>query len=134
MNVSWQSLLSVIAASVGFVSGVWLCFGAALVTPASIVKADDQSWNSDPDIAGALISQSAEYLAGGLLLVVAFGTQIAAALAPTTNLQWQYQGLLSGWVVVPASLVASALVSYPLYVSRRKYLEDKVRRLKSTTP
>lgn len=128
--MSWQSLLSVIAASVGFVSGIWLCFGAALVTPERIVKADDQSWKADPGIAETLISQSAEYLAGGLLLAVAFGIQIAAALAPTANLQGQCQGLLSGWVVVPASLVASVLVSYPLYVSRRKYLEDKVRSLK----
>jgi ABC-type antimicrobial peptide transport system permease subunit len=128
--MSWQTLLSVIAASVGFVSGIWLCFGAALVTPERIVKADDQSWKAEPDIAGALISQSAEYLAGGLLLVFAFGLQIAAALAPTANLQVQCQELLSGWVVALVSVLASALISYPIYVSRKTLLSNKVKAIK----
>ena len=112
--MSWQSLLSVIAASVGFVSGIWLCVGAAFIKPRRIVQADDASWGAKPGIAGALISQSAEYLAGGLLLAVAFGIQVAAALAPSANIQAPCPILLTGWVLVAATNRSTAGCSYPL--------------------
>jgi hypothetical protein len=131
IKMSWQSFLSVIAASIGFVSGIWFCYASALIRPEHIVKASDDSWDAEPGIDEALISQSSEYLAGGSLLVLAFGLQIAAVLAPTTKIEIQYQELLSGVVVVPVTVFSSALISYPVYKFRRKWLEQKVQLIKS---
>jgi hypothetical protein len=39
--MNWQSLISIIAASVGVAAGLWLCMGAALITPERIAKFDD---------------------------------------------------------------------------------------------
>lgn len=128
--MSLQTLLSIIAASIGFVSGVWLCFGAVFIKPAQIAQAADESWDAEPNIAGTLISQSAEYLTGGLLLLVSFALQVVAASVPTANLQWPYQAVLSPWFIAPATVVASGLFSYPIFEWRKRGLLKKVQSLK----
>ena len=129
--MSLQTLLSIIAASIGFVSGVWLCVGAVFIKPAQIVRAADESWDAEPNIAETLITQSAEYLTGGFLLIVSFGLQVVAASVPTANLQWPCQALLSPWFIAPATLVVSGLLSYPIFKWRKRDLLQKVQSLKA---
>lgn len=126
--MNWQALLSIIAATFGVVAGLWLCLGAALITPERIAKADDNSFKAAPDIAGALISQSAEYLAGGLLLVVSFFLQIVAAQASQTTVQVLCPMFLSLWFLVPTTVLSSLLLSYPTYVLRKRYLNRRLSR------
>lgn len=129
--MSLQTLLSIVAASIGFVSGLWLCYGAVFITAKKIVKSDDNSWDASPDIASSLITQSAEYLAGGVLLVLTFVIQIAAAIAPTNNLQTVCQLLLNPCYLIPLTVAASFLVSIPIYLLRKKYLARQVNTLKN---
>lgn len=124
--MTYQAFMSVIAASIGLVSGWWFCAGAILVTPERIAKAADDSWDADPGIDEALTSQSAEYLAGGIALAVAFCFQIAAALADTTNFQAPYPILLRAWFLVPTTVVLSYLASYPVYVLRKTSLKNRL--------
>lgn len=128
--MSLQTLLSIIAASIGFVSGVWLCVGSALIKPSRIAQADDDSWDAAPGIAEALISQSAEYLTGGLLLLVSFALQVVAASVSAATLQWPCQDLLTAWFVAPVTVVGSFGISYPVFVLRKKVLLRRVQALK----
>ncbi|MEN9659359.1 MAG: hypothetical protein RL571_2824 [Pseudomonadota bacterium] len=124
--MSWQSLLSIIAACIGVTAGMWLCLGAALITPERIAKMDDSSWKANPDIAGALTSQSGEYLAGGVLLILSFLFQIVATLVPEAMVQAPCAALLNIFFLAPASLLGSCLLAFPIYKWRKKHLQQQL--------
>jgi ABC-type antimicrobial peptide transport system permease subunit len=127
--MSWQSLLSIIGACVGVTAGIWLCFGAALITPERIAEMDDNSWKADPDVAGALTSQSGEYLAGGVLLIFSFLLQMGAMLVPEARVQVPCAALLNIFLIL-ASLLGSFVLAIPIYKCRKKYLQLRLAQLK----
>jgi hypothetical protein len=120
--MSWQTLFSIVAASVGAASGIWLCFGAALISPARIVQSADDSWKANPDIKGALIAQSGQYMAGGVLLIGAFALQLIAAIASISLVSFLPDGMFGIVLIVLGSLFISLSISYPIYRKGKKFL------------
>lgn len=128
--MSLQTLLSVLASSCGFVSAFWFGAGALLISPSKIVTASDDSWDAEPGTDKILVSQSAEYFAGGLLLAASFLLQVAAVQVSTATLQWNCPILQSGWSVALIGVLASVALSYPVFLLRRKILWQLVRKIK----
>jgi hypothetical protein len=120
--MSWQTLFSIMAASVGAVSGGWLCFGAAVISPARIAQAADDSWKANPDIRRMLVVQSGQYIAGGALLMVAFVLQLVAATASASTSDYMPSGFTGSTFIVLGSAPISALISYPIYRWRTAFL------------
>jgi heme/copper-type cytochrome/quinol oxidase subunit 1 len=132
--MNFQILFTLIAASVGFTAGVWLCLPTALSKPDAI------AWTSDPPIkcgegmASLAIVQSAQYSVGGLLLVVSFALQVVAVLAPTTMLSDLCPAFQSVRVfavlVVLSTLVSVAAISRLAYVLRKQQIKRQVQKAK----
>lgn len=120
--MSWQGLISVTSSSVGLVAGVWLCIGSATISPKQIAKANDNSWKSQPYLGEVLINQSAEYLAGGCLLVLSFVLQVIASSNEWASIQEIDLILNNTYIVVLLSILFSLLISYPIYSFRKKWL------------
>ena len=123
--MSWQTFFSILASSVGAVSGIWLCAGAALISPARIVQAADDSWKANPDVRGMLTIQSGQYLAGGVLLIVAFTIQLVSATASMTIVECVPRGATGLVVIVLGSVFVSGLISYPVYRWRIGFLKAR---------
>ena len=126
----WQLLFTLIAASVGFVSGIWLCWPTAFANPNAIAWIANPPYKSVDGMASLAISQSAQYSTGGLLLVAAFVLQVVAALSPTTTIQAPHPFLQSSFAfattVVAASLVFAFLISRLAYAKRKEQLTKQV--------
>lgn len=101
--MSCAFIITVIAASVGLLSGLWLCYPTAAQNPHSLAWVADPPWKSTEGMTSLAIAQSAQYSVGGLLLVAAFVLQVLAALAPQATIQ-------SPNPILPASLYAVAAI------------------------
>ena len=89
-----QLALTLIAATVGFIAAIFFCIGNAFNSIEKITLQSTQFWDFSEPIARALASQRAQYVTGGLLLLVSFVLQISAALASSTNIASMPQTLL----------------------------------------
>ena len=74
----------------------------------------------------AIVSQSAQYAIGALLLFFAFLLQVVAALASTTIPQSPYLLLSSAWLLVPSVLAVIGLPSWFLCRWLAKWRLEKV--------
>lgn len=95
--------MTVVGASVGLLSGLWLCYPTAAQNPHSLAWVANPPWKSAEGMTSLAIAQSAQYSVGGLLLVVAFVLQVLAALAPQTTIQAPHP-------ILPTSLYAVAAI------------------------
>lgn len=83
-----QLAYTLVAASVGFVAAIFFGYGAALLRQRSIVLLATTYWGFNEEQATAIVAQSAQYLVGGLMLVVSFVLQVlAATTSNATSLQ-----------------------------------------------
>jgi hypothetical protein len=82
--MSWQLLFTLLAASMGLVSGGWLCYPTATSSPHALAWIANPPWESGAGMARLLLEQSAQYWVGGGLLAFAFLAQVAAALSSAT--------------------------------------------------
>jgi hypothetical protein len=129
--MSCAFLITVVAASVGLLSGLWLCCPTAAQNPHSLAWVADPPWKSAEGMTSLAIAQSAQYSVGGLLLVVAFVLQVLAALAPQATIQAPHPILLASLYAVAAivallSLVVLALLSFGAYRWRVKAMHRQV--------
>lgn len=120
------SVLNLCSATIGLVSGGWLSFGAAFMKPSKIVESADNSWDAAPDVVGALASQSAQNLAGSLLLVIAFALQILAASIQTAISLEPPINQLEPFHFVFASVFLSLAISFPVFFLRKQWLKKQV--------
>ena len=126
ITMTWQTVWALVAASTGLMSGIWLCVSTISKKASTISAEASQCWDSDKAVASALVSQSAEYLAGALLLLFSFGLQIAAVLAPATSPQWHCPVWQAAGLILLATLAISGLFAYLTFVLRRRYLQVRI--------
>ena len=107
-----QLALTLAAASVGLVSAVFFCIGNAFNSVEKITLLSTSFWDFSEPVARALAAQRAQYLTGGLLLLVSFSLQVAAALASSTTPAALPQLLYTWPYLVLAVLVPTAPVSW----------------------
>ena len=76
--------LSIFAACVGFMAALFFAAGAALTTPTKVFKTASMQWDMNEHWADALADQRADYLAGALLLLLSFASQLLANVFPSS--------------------------------------------------
>lgn len=131
-----QLVLTLVAASVGFVSAVLFCIGGILNTSNKILLQSTPYWDFSEPVASSLAAQRSQYVIGALLLVIAFLLQVAAALACATT-PAALPPFLHTWtaivfaVLVPTGLVAACFSVLLYKTTMRKVLRmEKERRQK----
>jgi len=110
--VTEQLAFTLAAATVVFASAVFFCIGNASNTSAKIMLQAAPFWDFSQPAARALAAQRAQYVAGALLLVIAFLLQVAAALAPATTLAALPQSLHTWPYLVAAVLLPTLFVAF----------------------
>lgn len=108
-------LYTLAAASVGFVAAIFFGFGTALLRRKAIVLLASTYWDYNEEQAAAIVSQSAQYLTGGVLLVASFALQVLASLASPTTLVLLHPCFVNGYVVVLTVLLLAGLSGWLLY-------------------
>ena len=122
-----QLVLTLVAASVGFVSAVLFCIGGILNTSNKILLQSTPYWDFSEPVASSLAAQRAQYVIGALLLLIAFLLQVAAALACSTT-PADLPPYLHAWpsivlaVLVPTGLVAGGFSTLLYKTTMRKVL------------
>ena len=124
-----QLVLTLVAASVGFVSAVLFCIGGILNTSNKILLQSTLYWDFSAPVASSLAAQRAQYVIGALLLVIAFLLQVAAALACSTTPAALPQYLHTWPAIVSAVLVPTGLAAAGSSVLLYKTTMRKVLRL-----
>lgn len=106
-----QLALSIAAAGIGFIAGIFFCIGNVLNGPKAIAaQVTLRRTGYIEPLARSLAAQRAQYIVGALFLIVAFVLQLAAALASATECA-PLPPLLHSWpapllaVIIPALLV-----------------------------
>jgi hypothetical protein len=79
-----QRDLTIIAASVGFVSAIFFSFGSISTGPEEICLQSTPYWDFSEPVARALSAQRAQNIVGSIFLVIAFLLQIAAVVVPSS--------------------------------------------------
>ena len=79
--MSQQLLLTLIAASVGFVASICFAYASAFTSKEKLVAVSKSYWDFNLVFAQSAVAQATQYLVGALLLFASFLLQIAAVLA-----------------------------------------------------
>ena len=107
-----QLAFTLAASTVGVLSAIFFSIGNVMNSTEKIIQQSGTYWEFNESLARSLAAQRAQYVTGGLLLLVTFALQVLAALASSTtpaNLPqqlgtWQY---LAVAVLLPVGLLAS---------------------------
>ena len=110
--MSLQIMFTLAAACFGFVSAVFFAVGSAFLSQSKAVALSGTYWGFNSALAESIVSQSAQYAIGSLLLFVAFLFQVVAVLTSPAIIQVQCLVLSSAWLFVPLLLAAVALPSW----------------------
>ena len=125
--------ITLVAATVGFVSAIFFCIGNALNSSKSIMEQASTYWDFNPPLGRALAAQRAQYAVGGLLLLVAFLLQVLAVLAsssmPATLPQCVHsEAYLVLYTFIPV-VASGAILSFAIYKTTiRKVLQLEAQR------
>lgn len=80
-----QTFLAVLAATLGFVAGLFFIVGIARLGPLDIKRIASSGWGGfSRNLAYSLATQRGEYLAGSMLLAMSFLLQVASSLVPVS--------------------------------------------------
>lgn len=79
-----STFLNILGSCIGFMSAVFFSVGATMMTPSLICKISATYWDANQHWGDSIADQQADYIAGGLLLLVSFSLQLAANLVPST--------------------------------------------------
>jgi hypothetical protein len=76
--------LNILGAFVGFCAGIFFAKGAIKMTPEKIQKIAATYWDSNEHWGYSIADQRADYIAGGILLVLSFSFQLTANFVPAS--------------------------------------------------
>jgi hypothetical protein len=110
-----QMAFALASASVGFVAAICFCIGSAFLSKNKIVILAATYWDYNEAHANAIISQSAQYITGAILLAIAFGLQVAAIRASQATVRLPHPVLEHVFAFVLVVLLASGLIAFVLY-------------------
>ena len=77
-----STFLNIFGACIGFMSASFFSVGAMMMTPEKIQKVAASYWDANQHWGDSIADQRADYIVGGLLLLVSFSSQLAANLVP----------------------------------------------------
>jgi hypothetical protein len=105
------TLIQIIAAALGVIGSLFFTIGIVRQSPATMGALAGSYFDFNPHAVPALAAQKADYIFGGLFIVLAFGAQLMAPLAsPTTTIAIGARGAVL--IAIPATIVVFLLL-YP---------------------
>lgn len=84
VSVPLSTFLNVLGACIGFMSAVFFSIGAMMMSPTNIHKIAATYWDANQHWGDSIANQRADYIAGGLLLLLSFSFQLSASLVPSS--------------------------------------------------
>lgn len=78
-----STYLNILGACLGFISAMFFAIGALGMHPQNILKISTSYWDANQHWADSIADQRADYIAGALLLILSFSSQLAANLVPS---------------------------------------------------
>ncbi|MDP2760706.1 MAG: hypothetical protein Q8O64_09955 [Sideroxyarcus sp.] len=79
-----STFLNIAASCVGFMASAFFAVGAMTMTPPKIFNISATYWDSNQPWGDSIADQRADYITGGLLLLLSFSLQLSASLVPST--------------------------------------------------
>ena len=73
---------NIFGASLGFLSAMFFAIGALGMHPQKIMQISSSYWDANQHWGDSIAEQRADYIAGALLLLLSFSSQLAANLVP----------------------------------------------------
>ena len=126
-----STFLNILGASLGFLSAMLFAIGALGMHPRKIMQISSSYWDANQHWGDSIAEQRADYIAGALLLLLSFSSQLAANLVPTDTAPSLLQpfgcAIAEMFAVVSFLLVCSVL----LRGSVAKTTKTEVRRLQA---
>lgn len=77
-----STFLNILGSCIGFMSAVFFSIGALFASPKDIYETTSMKWDVNQHWADSIAEQRADYIAGGLLLLLSFSLQLSANLVP----------------------------------------------------
>lgn len=75
-----STFLNILGASIGAMSAMFFAFGALFASPKDMYEITSLKWDVNQHWADSIAAQRADYIAGALLLLLSFSSQLAANL------------------------------------------------------
>ena len=117
-----STFFTVLGATIGFLASVFFCIGALRMRVSDIVDVTSSMWDYNSALVKLWAAQRADYIAGGILLVLAFVLQIIGAVTPS-DIQPEIFRPIG---CVSALIVAAFVVALLLATLLRNYLRKSV--------
>ena len=124
-----STFLNILGACIGFMSASFFAFGALVMSAEKISVISATYWDANQHWGDSIAEQRADYIAGALLLLLSFASQLAANLVPPTSAPSLIQPFgcaIAEIAAVVAVLLASAIL---LRGAVAKTTKQRVRKL-----
>ena len=124
-----STFLNILGACIGFMSASFFAFGALVMSAEKISAISATYWDANQHWGDSIAEQRADYIAGALLLLLSFASQLAANLVPPTSAPSPLQPFgfaIAEIAAVVAVLLASAIL---LRGAVAKTTKQRVRKL-----
>ena len=126
-----STLLNILGASLGFLSAMFFAIGALGMRPQKIMQISSSYWDANQHWGDSIAEQRADYIAGALLLLLSFSSQLAANLVPSTLQPSLLQPLGCAIAEIVAVVLALLVSTVLLRNAVAKTTKTKVRRLQA---
>ena len=129
--MTFTTFLNILGASVGFMSAVFFSIGAMTMTPEKIFKVAATYWDANQHWGDSIADQRADYIAGALLLLLAFSAQLSANLIPSASEPSLLQPFGCAIAEIVAALALLLVCSVLLRNAISKSTRQRVRQLQT---
>ena len=129
--MTFTTFLNILGASVGFMSAVFFSIGAMTITPEKIFKVAATYWDANQHWGDSIADQRADYIAGALLLLLAFSAQLSANLIPSASEPSLLQPFGCAIAEIVAALALLLVCSVLLRNAISKSTRQRVRQLQT---
>ena len=126
-----STFLNILGACLGFISALFFAFGALMMTAEKINIIAATYWNANQHWGDSIADQRADYIAGALLLLLSFSSQLAANLVPSTLQPSLLQPLGCAIAEIVAVVLALLVSTVLLRNAVAKTTKTEVRRLQA---
>ena len=126
-----STFLNILGASIGLMSAVSFSFGAMMMTPTNIRKISVMYMDANQHWADSIADQRADYIVGGVLLLLSFFLQLSASLVSPTVDPSLLQPFGCAIAEIAATLAFLLVCSFLLRNAIAKSTRQEVRKIQT---
>src|SRR5690606_34836518 len=124
-----STFLSIFAASIGFMASGFFAIGAMTMNSTKIFEISSTYWDANRHWGDSIADQRADYIIGGLLLLLSFSLQLSAILVPSNIRPPLFQPVGCAIAAIGACIALILLLALWLRSSIAKSTKRKVHQL-----